>query len=395
MHVLVLHSELGVLRGGGENFTRNLFSAFAARGHNVTAVFVADRRARYPLPLPPRIQPIPLPGWWSRNLGQGLFSTFGHHALHNAWLTVWRDRLQDAVSWRVARWHNRRFQRRVEATLSPRFGQFEAAFVHGDVNLAAKMAHHLPTVLRLPGPVSPDSARLLRQVHVVCANGDALARVRSFLGPDVMELPIGIDAAIFRPGSSYVRQRFHWSATDLVLGYVGRLTHLKGVDILATAFRTLSRCVGRLKLLVVGRGEAEKAIRSRLSEEIATGRVQMEADVEHEQLGDWYRAMDLFVMPSRYENYSNALLEAMACGIPFVASAVGGNRSLADTRSGWVFQPDSASALVSCLGAIVDDSSELRVRGRNASAYVRGRFNWDRSAERLEALILSCVGIKA
>jgi hypothetical protein len=42
MKILVLHSELGVLRGGGENFTRNVFVAFAERGHDVSAAFIAD-----------------------------------------------------------------------------------------------------------------------------------------------------------------------------------------------------------------------------------------------------------------------------------------------------------------------------------------------------------------
>ena len=56
MNVLVLHSELGVLRGGGENFSRNLFTAFAERGHRIAAAFVADHNGRYPLPLPSAIQ---------------------------------------------------------------------------------------------------------------------------------------------------------------------------------------------------------------------------------------------------------------------------------------------------------------------------------------------------
>ena len=59
MNVLVLHSQLGVLRGGGENFTRNLFVAFAARGHKVAAAFVPRARnmalrAIAALPLPAR-----------------------------------------------------------------------------------------------------------------------------------------------------------------------------------------------------------------------------------------------------------------------------------------------------------------------------------------------------
>src|SRR5439155_16769378 len=77
--VLVIHSELGVLRGGGENFTRNLFSAFASRGHEVKAAFLADNKRNYPIPLPSNIEPIPIPGWWSRNAGQRAFSSIRHH----------------------------------------------------------------------------------------------------------------------------------------------------------------------------------------------------------------------------------------------------------------------------------------------------------------------------
>ena len=53
MKILVLHAELGILRGGGENFTRNLFVEFSKRGHEVCAVFGADLKGSYPIPLPP------------------------------------------------------------------------------------------------------------------------------------------------------------------------------------------------------------------------------------------------------------------------------------------------------------------------------------------------------
>jgi len=121
MKVLVVHSELGVLRGGGENFTRNLFSAFADRGHNVQAAFLADHKSRYPIPLPSNIAPIPIPGWWSRNAGQDFFSFIrGHLPRKDHFRTAW-DRLQEAVSWRILRWHERRFQRRVERDFARQF----------------------------------------------------------------------------------------------------------------------------------------------------------------------------------------------------------------------------------------------------------------------------------
>src|SRR5437016_6344070 len=114
MKILVLHSELGVLRGGGENFTRNLFAVFAKRGHRIAAAFVADRHGRYPISLPARIEPIPFRGYWSRNFGQATLSAVGRSIPNDSPLRKKWNYVQEAMSWRTIRWHNRRFQRRVE-----------------------------------------------------------------------------------------------------------------------------------------------------------------------------------------------------------------------------------------------------------------------------------------
>src|SRR5438309_11415679 len=114
MKLLVLHSELGVLRGGGETVTRNLFTAFAERGHHVTAAFVADWSGRYPIPLPSCIEPIPIPGWWSRKLGQATLSSIGRRLPLQQRLGAAWDGLQEALCWRTIRWHNCRFERCIE-----------------------------------------------------------------------------------------------------------------------------------------------------------------------------------------------------------------------------------------------------------------------------------------
>lgn len=393
MKLLVIHSELGVLRGGGENFTRNLFSAFAARGHNIKATFLADRRSSYPIPLPANIEPIPIPGWWSRNAGQEMFSRMRSYIPRIHQCQVALDRLQDAVSWRVLRWHEGRFERRVEREFAGRWDEFDAIYVHHSAVLASKIALRRPTILRLPGPASSQLAPVLRAVHAVCANGDALKRIREFLGNHAIELPVGIDERRFNSEGPTIRRKLGWKSDDLVIGYVGRLTHLKGVDLLATAFREISRIVPKAKLLVVGSGAEEKFMRATLAQEIERRKAHIESDVSHESLGEWYRAMNLFVMPSRYENFSNSMLEAMSCGVPFIASDVGGNKMLAEKGSGRLFEAESIASLLACLRANLDDADDLKARGRVGCQYIRSLYSWEVSARRLEEIFASRLGV--
>jgi glycosyltransferase involved in cell wall biosynthesis len=393
MKVLVLQSELGVLRGGGENFTRNLFTAFAERGHFVSAAFVADRRGRYPIPLPPSIEPIPIPGWWSPNLGQETLASLGQYISGEKLRRKW-DLIQEAVSWRTFRWHRGRFQRHVELKLAHRWNEFDLVYVHGNSILASQVAQCRPTILRLPGPVTAELEPLLRRVHAVCANGDALAQIQRFLGDHATELPIGVDTHIFKPGTSSVRSDLGWSDQYRVVGYVGRLLHLKGTDLLAAAFRRISKTIPNARLLIIGNGPEESYIRAELANENFRGIVHFESDVNHSELAQWYRAMDLLVMPSRYENFSNAVVEAMACGIPFLAADIGGNKIMAKTGSGWVFQPGSVSALSTSLNRILAGGCELKEHGRIGLDYVRRLYNWSFSAERLEQIIEVRLGVR-
>jgi len=388
MKVLVLHSELGVLRGGGENFSRNLFGTFARRGHRVAAAFVADRRGRYPFRMPEAVEPIPIPGWWSSNLGQGILSDIGRRLPAQGRSRKEWDHLQAAVGWRVFRWHKQRFQRRVAGQFAKKWNEFDAVYVHGDALLASMAARHRPTVLRLPGPVTSELEPILRGVDAVCANGDALNSIRSFLGEHATELPIGIDTHLFQPGPSGIRSALGWQGLRVV-GYVGRLTHLKGIDILAKAFREVLSRVADLRLLVVGSGEESHSLRALLSNESAAGKVRLEPDVSHEALADWYRALDLLIMPSRYENFSNSLLEGMACGVPFLASEVGGNKIMAQSGAGWLFEPGSAASLAAQVAEIAKNRCELKRRGRLGFDYVHSHHSWAAAADRLERIFFS------
>lgn len=99
-------------------------------------------------------------------------------------------------------------------------------------------------------------------------------------------------------------------------------------------------------------------------------------------------------MPSRYENFSNAIVEALACGIPFLASDVGGNRLLAAEECGHLFQQESQDSLTSCLQKLMADRATLKSNGAFGVGYVKAHYSWAASAERLEHILTSRLGVK-
>lgn len=391
MNVLVLQSELGVLWGGGETFTTSLFKAFVRRGHRVTAAFVADRRGCYPRTLPGSFETVPIPGLWNRTLGQTTLSKIGGRLPKV--LKPSHTRVQDAIGWRTVRWHNRRFRRRVESTFASRWGQFDAVYVNGNVPLACAAAGHRPTVLMLPGPVSEHEVDLLTRIHAVCAHDDGLTDLRRWMGGRANELPLGLDCDLFSPGPTPVRAQLGWSDSDLVFGYVGRLALIKGVDLLAAAFAQVARDVPHAKLLIVGSGDEAARIKFVLAGECASGRVHLQPATAQDALPAWYRAMNVLVMPSRYETMSNAVLEGMACGVPFLASAVGGSRDLVSSGAGWLCQPESVESLVFEMKEAAARSAHLQGYGHKGTCHVRRQYSWSASAARLEEIMRTRLGV--
>ncbi len=220
-------------------------------------------------------------------------------------------------------------------------------------------------------------------------------QIRRFLGHHAVDLPVGLDCDIFRPGPTHVRERLGWTKNHWVIGYVGRLAYIKGIDLLAAAFQQIRQSIPQARLLIVGSGEEEKKLRATLQAEFMEGIVHVESDVPHDHLAEWYRAMDLFVMPSRYENCSNAVLEALACGVPFLVSEVGGNRHLAEVKGGWFFLPSSSDSLAQGLGSIAQNTTLAKDHGILGGEKVRQTYSWSTTAKRLEEIVQASLDKKA
>lgn len=115
-------------------------------------------------------------------------------------------------------------------------------------------------------------------------------------------------------------------------------------------------------------------------------RVRFVPPQAHELLSTFYRAADVCVVPSRSESFGLVALEAAACGIPVVASAVGGLTSLVDDgRTGFLVEGRSASDFATAVAAVLQDPVLAVELGRRAAIRARG-YTWTSAAQRLCAL---------
>jgi glycosyltransferase involved in cell wall biosynthesis len=175
-------------------------------------------------------------------------------------------------------------------------------------------------------------ARTLAAADHVFAVGTTLQRRVTALGTRVdrtSNFLSGVDLTRFGPGDrSAARTRLGLPRDGLILLWIGQMVAVKATERVLHASASLAREFPSLRVALVGSGPRRASLEHDVNDATALqGRVTFAGAVDHATLPDWYRAADLFVLPSRSEGVPNVLLEAMATGLPFVASDVG---SIAD-----------------------------------------------------------------
>ena len=177
--------------------------------------------------------------------------------------------------------------------------------------------------------------------------------------------------------------------TPLVL-YLGRLSRKKGLDLLVEAFSALP---APATLAIVGPDDRDGCLRDL---ERLRARLGLDSRVRLLQPrfgADKYAAFadaDVFVLPSRSENFGNAAAEAVACGVPVVVTERCGIAPLVRHRAGLVV-PCEVEALRSALASLVADQ-DLRDRLRAGGAEARRELSWDEPIAQLERLYLEVIG---
>jgi len=201
----------------------------------------------------------------------------------------------------------------------------------------------------------------------------------------------GVEHAFFAPGErSGARNALGLPLDTPVLLFVGRIQPLKGPDVAVRALAQLGR--PDAILLVVGgasgtEGNAEERKLRQLVQELGlAAQVRFVAPQPHHILSTYYRAADAVVVPSRSESFGLVALEASACGVPVVASGVGGLLTLVDHGETGYLVPDRDPALFAhYLREIIEHPAHAAALGRRGAERAR-RYTWSFAAARLRRL---------
>ncbi|WP_126445790.1 TIGR03088 family PEP-CTERM/XrtA system glycosyltransferase [Sulfuricystis multivorans] len=217
----------------------------------------------------------------------------------------------------------------------------------------------------------------------------------------VTQIYNGVDAERFHPASlsdaTFVdcpfRRPEHW-----LIGTVGRMQAVKNQTLLARAFiRALEiapELRPRLRLVMVGDGPLRREAQALLA---AAGVADLAwLPGERDDVPALLRSLDCFVLPSQAEGISNTILEAMATGLPVIATRVGGNPELVvDGRSGRLVPADDVEAMAEAILVYAQQPALAQEHGRQSRAEVERRFSLEAMVAAYRALYDRCLAIDA
>jgi glycosyltransferase involved in cell wall biosynthesis len=231
---------------------------------------------------------------------------------------------------------------------------------------------------------------------VVCCSEAVRRSVSVCLGASAAQqtiIPFGVDAGQFAATDVATRTELGLQETGPIVGTVCRLVEpKKGLSVLLRAMAAFKQagCPPRCQLLIVGEGPARASLEA-LSRQLGLSDCTVFAGARRD-VPRILPLLDLFVLPSLYEGFGIAILEAMAAGKPVVATAVGGiPEFVVSGETGLLVEPGHVAALAEAIGSLLHDSDRATRMGMRGRARVLAKFQMSTVVRRHEQVYEACL----
>jgi glycosyltransferase involved in cell wall biosynthesis len=264
---------------------------------------------------------------------------------------------------------------------APNFFSCQAIPVAKIIGLPIVATVHLGEVDPIDNPLYFFRKHALARFNKIIAVSNFTKDLALNAGVDSSKLSVvynSCDETFFYSGKNKValRNQNNLPANSKIIIFVGDLIKRKGVSYLIEALVILRKQFQEFMAIIVGNGEERQSLESLVDKYDMRRHVIFSGNISREKLADFYGAADVFVLPSSAEGHSVALVEAMASGLPLVASNIESSRiSINNGVNGFLFETGDSSELAEKLKIILTDDKLQNVMSSNSSKMYRDRFS--------------------
>lgn len=242
---------------------------------------------------------------------------------------------------------------------------------------------------------------LLQMVDIFIATTNEIEKgllLDGFSAKRITRIPNFVDLNIFSPAQinekEEIKANIGFGKAPIVAFTGGRFIPCKGVDVLLGAWSEVSKDFPDAKLVLLGNDPSMNDLKVMADALGISGSVVFQGRVSG--VVDFLHATDVFVLPSLQEGMPNSLLEAMACGLPVVATMIGGAVDLVEDRvSGMLVSPNDAHALAESIKFLIRNETFARRIGDEAYQVIKNRFSLDSTVDKYIMLYQSDINSRA
>lgn len=231
---------------------------------------------------------------------------------------------------------------------------------------------------------------VLSRGDILCSSSEIMAEeMRQYIRPErrIEIIPFGVDVTRFSPpqGESLQYPKDASAQTPVVFGVAKGLHSVYGLDLLLESFAQVHRHFPQTLLRIAGDGPERRSLAD-LAEKLGVGEaIEWLGQIPNARVADFYKIIDIVVIPSRRESFGVTAVEGSACARPVIASRVGGlPEVIAEGETGLLFSPENISELVERMERLIKDFDLRNKLGRQGREQVLKRYDWQKNVTQME-----------
>ena len=222
---------------------------------------------------------------------------------------------------------------------------------------------------------------------VIALTDDMKNELKKNCKKDIIVIPNGIDPEKFEGfPKQIIRDKFKIQFKEKIIVFVGGLRPVKGVKYLIEAFSIINQKNSDVKLFLVGDGLERRKLEDAVKKADLEKKVNFIGQVENNEIPKYMSISDIFVLPSLSEGLPVVILEAMACGLPIVATKAGGMPEVVkDGENGFLVEPKKPEQIAEKVLLLLRDD-ELREKISNNNREKAKKYSWINAVDKIEKI---------